>query len=115
MPLLTNVYFYSFFTFFFFFFPNFLFLSVFRLIYSLYIFASLFVSDYVYTYLLVYLLVTNACFPLQERLERLHNEFNGQVSSLQGELSEIKNIKEDLTRYIRELEQANDDLERAKR
>ncbi|XP_047487059.1 nuclear distribution protein nudE homolog 1-like, partial [Penaeus chinensis] len=52
---------------------------------------------------------------LKERLERLHNEFNGQVSSLQGELSEIKNIKEDLTRYIRELEQANDDLERAKR
>ncbi|XP_042880425.1 nuclear distribution protein nudE homolog 1-like isoform X1 [Penaeus japonicus] len=52
---------------------------------------------------------------LKERLERLHNEFNGQVSSLQVELTEIKNIKEDLTRYIRELEQANDDLERAKR
>lgn len=52
---------------------------------------------------------------LKERLERLHNEFNGQVSSLQGELTEIKNIKEDLSRYIRELEQANDDLERAKR
>lgn len=52
---------------------------------------------------------------MQERLERLHNEFNGQVTSLQTELTDIKNIKEDLTRYIRELEQANDDLERAKR
>lgn len=52
---------------------------------------------------------------LKERLERLHNEFNGQVTSLQTELTDIKNIKEDLTRYIRELEQANDDLERAKR
>ncbi|XP_071537738.1 nuclear distribution protein nudE-like 1-B isoform X2 [Panulirus ornatus] len=51
----------------------------------------------------------------EERLERLHNEFNGQVTSLQTELTDIKNIKEDLTRYIRELEQANDDLERAKR
>ncbi|XP_042243393.1 nuclear distribution protein nudE-like 1-A [Homarus americanus] len=51
----------------------------------------------------------------QERLERLHNEFNGQVNNLQSELTDIKDIKEDLTRYIRELEQANDDLERAKR
>ncbi|XP_045581648.1 nuclear distribution protein nudE homolog 1 isoform X2 [Procambarus clarkii] len=52
---------------------------------------------------------------LKERLERLHNEFNGQVNTLQIELTDIKNIKEDLTRYIRELEQTNDDLERAKR
>ncbi|XP_042243401.1 nuclear distribution protein nudE-like 1 isoform X2 [Homarus americanus] len=52
---------------------------------------------------------------LKERLERLHNEFNGQVNNLQSELTDIKDIKEDLTRYIRELEQANDDLERAKR
>ncbi|XP_064116096.1 nuclear distribution protein nudE homolog 1-like isoform X6 [Macrobrachium nipponense] len=52
---------------------------------------------------------------LKERYERVHNEFHNQVKALQGELSEIKTIKEDLTRYIRELEQANDDLERAKR
>ncbi|KAG0719252.1 Nuclear distribution protein nudE 1 [Chionoecetes opilio] len=51
----------------------------------------------------------------QERLDRLHNEFNGQVNTLQTELADIKSIKEELTRYIRELEQANDDLERAKR
>lgn len=52
---------------------------------------------------------------IKERYERVHNEFNNQVKALQSELSEIKSIKEDLTRYIRELEQANDDLERAKR
>ncbi|XP_050725690.1 nuclear distribution protein nudE homolog 1-like isoform X5 [Eriocheir sinensis] len=52
---------------------------------------------------------------LKERLDRLHNEFNGQVNTLQSELVDIKSIKEELTRYIRELEQANDDLERAKR
>ncbi|XP_068244804.1 nuclear distribution protein nudE homolog 1-like isoform X2 [Palaemon carinicauda] len=52
---------------------------------------------------------------LKERYERVHNEFHNQVQALQVELNEIKTIKEDLTRYIRELEQANDDLERAKR
>ncbi|XP_045137057.1 nuclear distribution protein nudE-like 1 isoform X6 [Portunus trituberculatus] len=52
---------------------------------------------------------------LKERLERLQNEFNGQVNTLQSELVDLKSIQEDLTRYIRELEQSNDDLERAKR
>lgn len=52
---------------------------------------------------------------IKERYERVHTEFHNQVKILQGELSEIKTIKDDLTRYIRELEQANDDLERAKR
>ena len=37
------------------------------------------------------------------------------MNTLQSELVDIKSIKEELARYIRELEQANDDLERAKR
>ena len=38
-----------------------------------------------------------------------------QVTELQTELAEIKAIKDQLNKYIRELEQQNDDLERAKR
>ena len=38
-----------------------------------------------------------------------------QVTELQTELAEIKAIKDELNKYIRELEQQNDDLERAKR
>ncbi|XP_076045544.1 nuclear distribution protein nudE-like 1-B isoform X2 [Oratosquilla oratoria] len=52
---------------------------------------------------------------LKERLDKQNSDYNQQVTMLQGELEQIKNIKEDLVRYIRELEQANDDLERAKR
>ena len=43
----------------------------------------------------------------------LHNSF--QVTELQSELSEIKANHQELNTYIRELEQQNDDLERAKR
>lgn len=59
------------------------------------------------------LLLTCVC--LQERLERLHNEFNTQVTTLQSELAGIKSIKDELTKHIRKLEQDNDDLDRAKR
>ena len=38
-----------------------------------------------------------------------------QISELQTELAEIKSIREHLNKYIRELEQQNDDLERGKR
>ena len=38
-----------------------------------------------------------------------------QVTELQSELSEIKVNHQELNTYIRELEQQNDDLERAKR
>lgn len=37
------------------------------------------------------------------------------VTDLQDELSQVKQKKEELAKYIRELEQSNDDLERAKR
>lgn len=38
-----------------------------------------------------------------------------QVAELQNELSDITTIKEQLSKYVRDLEQQNDDLERAKR
>ena len=37
------------------------------------------------------------------------------MNELQGELKDIKEIREQLSKYVRDLEQQNDDLERAKR
>ena len=42
-------------------------------------------------------------------------EFSLKVTELQTELAEIKAIKDQFQKYVRELEQQNDDLERAKR
>ncbi|KAM6904484.1 nuclear distribution protein nudE homolog 1-like [Xenentodon cancila] len=44
-----------------------------------------------------------------------HSEACRQISSLEGDLAETVAIRDQLQKYIRELEQANDDLERAKR
>lgn len=52
---------------------------------------------------------------LKSKLEQCHREYHFQISELQNELSEIKSIKDELNKYVRELEQQNDDLERAKR
>jgi len=52
---------------------------------------------------------------LKGKLEQCHKEYHFQVTELQTELAEIKAIKDQLNKYIRELEQQNDDLERAKR
>ena len=52
---------------------------------------------------------------LQEKLEQQHGTAHKQVSDLESELATVKAFKEELQRYIRELEQSNDDLERAKR
>ena len=38
-----------------------------------------------------------------------------QVTTLQDENTQVRTMKEEMTKYIRELEQTNDDLERAKR
>ncbi|KAJ8413613.1 hypothetical protein AAFF_G00081200 [Aldrovandia affinis] len=51
----------------------------------------------------------------KERLETQHSEAFRQISMLEGDLAETTAVKDHLTKYIRELEQANDDLERAKR
>lgn len=52
---------------------------------------------------------------LQDKYETQHSEACRQISSLEGDLAETTVIREQLQKYIRELEQANDDLERTKR
>ncbi|XP_072259636.1 nuclear distribution protein nudE-like 1 isoform X2 [Pyxicephalus adspersus] len=52
---------------------------------------------------------------LKEKLEHQYSQSYKQVSLLEDELSRARNIKDQLHKYVRELEQANDDLERAKR
>merc|ERR1712241_130408 len=52
---------------------------------------------------------------LKDKLEQCTKEYHYQVTELQTELAEIKAIKDQFQKYVRELEQQNDDLERAKR
>ena len=52
---------------------------------------------------------------IRDKLEQCSREYHHQISELETELAEIKGIKEKLHKYVRELEQQNDDLERAKR
>ncbi|XP_038619510.1 nuclear distribution protein nudE homolog 1 [Tachyglossus aculeatus] len=52
---------------------------------------------------------------IKEKFETQHSEGYRQISSLEDDLAQTKAIKDQLQKYIRELEQANDDLERAKR
>jgi len=52
---------------------------------------------------------------LRDKLEQCSRDFHFQINELETELAEIKGIKDKLHRYVRELEQQNDDLERAKR
>ncbi len=54
---------------------------------------------------------------IRDNLEQCSREYNHQISELETEteLAEIKGIKERLHKYVQELEQQNDDLERAKR
>lgn len=51
----------------------------------------------------------------KEKYETHHSEAHRQISSLEGDLAETTAIRDQLHKYIRELEQANDDLERTKR
>ncbi|XP_029545307.1 nuclear distribution protein nudE homolog 1-like isoform X1 [Salmo trutta] len=52
---------------------------------------------------------------IQEKYEAQHSEAFRQISMLEGDLEETTAVKDQLQKYIRELEQSNDDLERAKR
>ncbi|NWU60481.1 NDE1 protein, partial [Pterocles burchelli] len=52
---------------------------------------------------------------VKEKIEMQHAEGYRQISALEDDLAQTKAIKDQLQKYIRELEQANDDLERAKR
>ncbi|XP_031421375.1 nuclear distribution protein nudE homolog 1 [Clupea harengus] len=51
----------------------------------------------------------------KEKYETQHSEAVRHISTLEGDLAETTAIKDQLHKYVRELEQANDDLERAKR
>ncbi|XP_028989079.1 nuclear distribution protein nudE-like 1-A isoform X2 [Betta splendens] len=52
---------------------------------------------------------------LKDKLEHQCSQSYKQVSVLEDDLSQTRSIKEQLHKYVRELEQSNDDLERAKR
>ncbi|XP_072523663.1 nuclear distribution protein nudE-like 1-A isoform X2 [Salminus brasiliensis] len=52
---------------------------------------------------------------LKEKLEQQYAQSYKQISMLEDDLGQTRSIKEQLHKYVRELEQANDDLERAKR
>ncbi|XP_048761779.1 nuclear distribution protein nudE homolog 1-like [Ostrea edulis] len=52
---------------------------------------------------------------LKEKIELLQTNSHRQVSNLEDELAQVSAYKDELQKYIRELEQTNDDLERAKR
>ncbi|KAM6913447.1 nuclear distribution protein nudE homolog 1-A-like [Lycodopsis pacificus] len=51
----------------------------------------------------------------KEKYETQHSEAHRQISSLEGDLAETTAARDQLHKYIRELEQANDDLERTER
>ncbi|KAI2666014.1 Nuclear distribution protein nudE-like 1-B [Labeo rohita] len=51
----------------------------------------------------------------EEKLEQQYAQSYKQISMLEDDLVQTRGIKEQLHKYVRELEQANDDLERAKR
>lgn len=52
---------------------------------------------------------------LQEKFETLHGASHKRQTELEDELAQVRAYKDELNKYIRELEQVNDDLERAKR
>ena len=52
---------------------------------------------------------------LQGKLENLQTHSHSRLTELENELAQVRAIKDELQKYIRELEQTNDDLERAKR
>lgn len=52
---------------------------------------------------------------LKEKIELLQTNSHRQISKLEDELAQVSAYKDELQKYIRELEQTNDDLERAKR
>ena len=52
---------------------------------------------------------------LREKLETSEKQANEQITDLQDENTQLKTIRDEMSKYIRELEQSNDDLERTKR
>uniref|UniRef100_A0A3Q2QRV9 NudE neurodevelopment protein 1 n=1 Tax=Fundulus heteroclitus TaxID=8078 RepID=A0A3Q2QRV9_FUNHE len=52
---------------------------------------------------------------IKEKLEAQHSEAFRHISTLEEDLAETRAVRDHLQKYIRELEQSNDDLERTKR
>ncbi|XP_061563995.1 nuclear distribution protein nudE-like 1-A isoform X2 [Cololabis saira] len=52
---------------------------------------------------------------LKEKLEQQYSQSYKQITVLEDDLGQTRSIKDQLHKYVRELEQSNDDLERAKR
>jgi len=67
----------------------------------------------IHLYKNIYCNFTNFIF--KEKLEHLQATSHKQSSELQDDLAQVRAYKDELTKYIRELEQTNDDLERTKR
>ncbi|XP_026216424.1 nuclear distribution protein nudE homolog 1-B [Anabas testudineus] len=52
---------------------------------------------------------------IKEKFEAQHSDALRHISTLEADLTETKAVRDHLQKYIRELEQSNDDLERTKR
>lgn len=55
------------------------------------------------------------CDSLKEKLQKLQLDSHKRCTELEDKLAQVEAFKNELNRYVRELEQDNDDLERAKR
>lgn len=60
-------------------------------------------------------MIFNSLTISQEKLETTQRESYIQITTLQDENTQVRTMKDEMNKYIRELEQTNDDLERAKR
>jgi len=52
---------------------------------------------------------------VQDKLEKQHTSTHRTVSDLDTKLAKAEAFSDAMQKYVREIEQANDDLERAKR
>lgn len=52
---------------------------------------------------------------IQDKLQKLQTDSHNRVTELEDSYARVEAHKNELQKYIRELEQDNDDLERAKR
>lgn len=52
---------------------------------------------------------------VQDKLEKQHAATHRTISELETKLAEANAFSEAMQKYVREIEQSNDDLERAKR
>ncbi|CAG5903352.1 unnamed protein product [Menidia menidia] len=59
--------------------------------------------------------IRNEAETLKDKLERQCSQSHKQISLLEDDLGQTRSVREQLHKYVRELEQSNDDLERAKR